>query len=210
MSNVLLLGTKNRGKIDEMRALLRDLGPLEILTAGERLFADVDETGATFLENALLKARAVACETGLAVLAEDAGLEVLALGGAPGVRSARYAGEPANPARNNALLLEALRGIVDRRARFVAVAAVALPDGRTFTAAGALEGTIADGPHGGEGFGYDPLFVPRGETRTLAEMAADEKNAISHRRHAIEALRPVLQRLLADGALAEASRPRLL
>lgn len=202
MVNALLLGTKNRGKVEELHDLLRGIPDLELLTAAARPFADVEETGGTFVANALLKARAVCLETGLPVLAEDAGLEVDVLGGAPGVRSARYSGEPANPVRNNELLLERLRGVRDRRARFVAVAALCLPDGRSFTSSGSLEGAIAESPRGCSGFGYDPLFVPEGEARTLAEMTLEEKNAISHRRRAIEGMLPVLVRLLDDGAFA--------
>lgn len=201
MPDRLLLATKNRGKIEEMRALLRGLTGLALLTHDDIPFADVEETGVTFLANALLKARAASLETGLPSLAEDAGLEVAALGGAPGVRSARFSGEPVDYARNNALLLEKLRGVADRRARFVAVTVLYLPGGRVFTTSGSLDGAIAETPRGKGGFGYDPVFVPHGETRTLAEFGLGEKNLVSHRHRALEAMIPTIEKLLTDGAL---------
>ena len=201
MSDRLLLATKNCGKIEEMRDLLRGLSRLTLLTHDDIPFADVEETGVTFLANALLKARAASLETGLASLAEDAGLEVAALGGAPGVRSARFSGEPVDYARTNALLLEKLRGVADRRGRFVAVTVLYLPGGRVFTTSGSLDGAIASEPRGEGGCGYDPVFGPVGETRTLAEFALGEKNLVSHRRRALEAMIPTIEQLLAEGAL---------
>ncbi|MGD9675707.1 MAG: RdgB/HAM1 family non-canonical purine NTP pyrophosphatase [Candidatus Bipolaricaulia bacterium] len=202
----VLLGTKNRGKIVEALDLLSGLPSIDWRTHADRPFADVAETGASFLENALLKATAIGAETGLPVLSEDAGLEVFALGGEPGVRSARYSGKPdsgapVDYARNNALLLERLSGVADRRARFVAVAALWLPDGQVFVCSGVLGGRIALSSRGVGGFGYDPLFLPRGETRTLAEMTLDEKNAISHRRRALGRMRGILEDLVASGDL---------
>ncbi len=202
MTNQLLLGTKNRGKIRELRDLLRGTRGLHLLTLADRPFSDVDESGETFLENALLKAQSICSEVDLPVLAEDAGLEVAALGGAPGVRSARFSGEPADYARNNALLLEKLRGVTDRRARFVAVSVLCLPDGEIFVTSGTLNGRIAAASRGDGGFGYDPLFVPEGETRTLAEISADEKNLTSHRSKSMARMTRVLESLLEDGALA--------
>ncbi|MCX6100143.1 MAG: non-canonical purine NTP pyrophosphatase, partial [Candidatus Bipolaricaulota bacterium] len=154
MTSQLLLGTKNRGKIVELRDLLRGARGLHLLTLADHTFSDVDESGETFLENALLKARSICSEVGLPVLAEDAGLEVAALGGAPGVRSARFSGEPVDYARNNALLLEKLRGVTDRRARFVAVSVLWLPDGEVFVTSGVLTGRNAAAPRGDGGFGY--------------------------------------------------------
>ena len=194
----VLVGTTNPGKIREIVGILGDVPGIRWLTPAEVPVPDVPETGTTFLDNALLKARAIAAATGRATLAEDSGLEVDALGGAPGVRSARYAGDPPDHDANNRKLLAALAGIADRRARFRTVAALALPDGRWWTAEGVLEGTIADAPRGTGGFGYDPLFVPVGETRTLAELAPEEKNALSHRRRALEGLRPHLAQLAAQ------------
>jgi XTP/dITP diphosphohydrolase len=192
---ILLLGTKNEGKIRELLELLADLSNVELLTFHDRPFQDVEEAGGTFRENATLKARTICAETGLPVLSEDAGLEVAALGGEPGVRSARYASDPPDYRKNNKLLLRRLTDIQDRRARFVAVVALCLPDGRTFTRTGILHGGIAEHPTGTEGFGYDPLFIPRGNTRTLAEMSLTEKNRISHRRKAIVAIKGVLRQI---------------
>jgi XTP/dITP diphosphohydrolase len=198
----LLLGTKNEGKIEEAMELLSGIPGLEFLTFGDCPFSSVEETGATFLQNALLKARSICNETGLPVLSEDAGLEVRALDGAPGVRSARFSGEPVDYQRNNDLLLERLSGTDDRVARFVAVAALQLPDGQTFTTTGVLYGTIGREGVGTGGFGYDPLFVPRGEERTLAQMSLEEKNAISHRKRALCRMHLILNDLAACGELA--------
>ena len=193
----VLLGTTNPGKTREILSILGDIPGISWLTPAEVSIPEVPETGTTFLENALLKAQTIAATTGLATLAEDSGLEVEALGGAPGVRSARYAGDPPDHAANNRRLLTALAGTSNRRARFRTVAALALPGGRVWTADGALEGTIAETPRGARGFGYDPLFIPDGETRTLAELSAAEKNALSHRYQALEGLRPRLVALAA-------------
>ncbi|MCX6093738.1 MAG: RdgB/HAM1 family non-canonical purine NTP pyrophosphatase [Candidatus Bipolaricaulota bacterium] len=198
----VLLGTKNPGKIAEALDILSGLPGIRWRTHPDCPFADVEETGSTFLENALLKATAIGRETGLPVLSEDAGLEVPALGGEPGVRSARYSGEPVDVPRNNALLLERLSGADDRQARFVAVAALWLPDGQAFVCSGVLHGRIAESPRGCGGFGYDPLFVPAGAAKTLAEMTLAEKNAISHRRRAIGRMRAILADLLASGELS--------
>ena len=198
----LLLGTQNEGKIEEIRELMADLSAIELLTFRDRPFSDVEETGTTFLDNALLKARSVSDETGLPILAEDAGLEVAALGGAPGVRSARFSGEPVDFDRNNRLLMDRLRTICDRRARFVAVAALWLPDGQVFVCTGILPGRIADEPAGTRGFGYDPLFIPDGASHTLAEMSLGEKNLISHRRRAISRMRHLLIDLISTGELS--------
>ncbi len=198
-----LVGTTNPGKLREILAILGKVSGIDWVTPSEVPIPEVAETGATLQENAILKAQAIARATGLAALGEDSGLEVEALGGAPGVRSARYAGEPPDYEANNRKLLEALVGISDRRARFRTAAALALPDGRVWTAEGTLEGTIAPAPRGTGGFGYDPLFIPRGETRTLAELSPEEKNRLSHRRKALEGLRP---RLLALAQGADRSR----
>jgi len=195
----LLLGTKNGGKIEEARELLVDISDLELLIFSECPFTEVVESGTTFLENALLKASTICHETGLPVLSEDAGLEVCALDGAPGVRSARFSGVPVDSRRNNELLLRKMEKISDRRARFMAVAALRLPDGQTFVCSGILPGTIAEETRGESGFGYDPLFIPQGEVRTLAEMDLVEKNRISHRMRALTRMRPILVDLLEEG-----------
>jgi XTP/dITP diphosphohydrolase len=151
----------------------------------------VPETGATFLDNALLKARWVYRQKGGWVLADDSGLEVDALGGLPGVRSARFAGEGAGSAANNLLLLERLRDVPPERrtARFRCVLVFVRAAESYFSAEGVCEGVITTAPRGSGGFGYDPLFVPKGCTRTFAELTAREKHAISHRGRAIERMR---------------------
>lgn len=150
---------------------------------------DVEETGTTLEENARLKAVALVSATGEAAVADDTGLEVVALGGAPGVYSARYAGEDATYADNVAKLLAALSGVDDRRARFRTVALARFPDGREVIAEGVVSGTIAVAARGEAGFGYDPLFVPDGgDGRTFAEMTSVEKHAVSHRGRAFRAL----------------------
>lgn len=199
----VLIGTGNPGKLQEILRIVGDIPEIEWLTPAEVPFPEVSETGDTFLENSIEKATVLARSTGYPTLAEDSGLEVDALGGAPGVRSARFAGEVKDFAANNRRLLALLAGVTDRRAQFRTVAALALPDGRVWTAEGELAGRIADAPRGSGGFGYDPLFIPAGETRTLAEMTPEEKNAVSHRRKALDGLRPHLATL----AKSEAQSP---
>ncbi len=200
--NYLLLGTRNEGKIQEAKGLLSEVG-LELLTFADVAFSDVPETGSTFLENALLKATTICHETGCATLSEDAGLEVDALGGAPGVRSARFSGEPVDPNANNVLLLERLVPGADRTARFVTVAALCLPDGQTFVTSGTLRGRIGSAPSGSGGFGYDPLFIPDGLSRTLAEMSLEEKNRLSHRFRALTRMKAILLDLIRAGELTD-------
>lgn len=203
--NRLLLGTRNAGKVEELRALFAELPTLHLRTQLEIPFGEVEESGSTFLHNALLKANGVCEETGIPVYAEDAGLEVDALDGAPGIYSARYAGEPVDYSANNRLLLERLRGVQTRSARFVAVAVLSLPDGQVFATTGILRGTIAEAPSGDGGFGYDPLFVPEGAKRTLAQMTMDEKNRISHRTKAVQRMMPILRILIGQGELESSS-----
>ncbi|MDA8146983.1 MAG: RdgB/HAM1 family non-canonical purine NTP pyrophosphatase [Thermaerobacter sp.] len=191
----LLLATRNPGKLREFQALLP-----EYRVVGLADFPDLptwEERGDTFEENATEKARLVGRHTGQPALADDSGLEVDALGGEPGVHSARFAGADADDAANVYRLLERLRGRADRRARFRCVLVLVLPDGRAFNAQGLLEGRIGREPRGGSGFGYDPIFVPQGYRRTLAQLGPDIKNRLSHRARAVEALRPVLLRVLA-------------
>ncbi len=193
MEKTLVLATFNRHKASEMLAIMPRL-PLEPRTLAEFPGAvPAEEDGASLEENAVKKAAAAAAFTGLWALADDTGLEVDALGGAPGVRSARYAGGNATAAANNALLLARLADVPPERrtARFVCVVALASPGGGVFTARGALEGRITAGGRGGAGFGYDPLFeLPDG--RTLAELSEAEKNAVSHRARALAAMLPRL------------------
>ena len=153
-----------------------------------------EETGATLLENARIKARAAVSLTGLPAIADDTGLEVDALDGAPGVHAARYSGPGATYASNVAKLLHALQGVpAERRtARFKTVCVAAWPDGRELQTEGVLEGAITEAPRGEQGFGYDPVFQPAGEARTYAELSEAEKNAISHRARAARALGELL------------------
>ncbi|GAB4571348.1 MAG: XTP/dITP diphosphatase [Anaerolineae bacterium] len=194
----VLVGTQNKGKQQEYRELLGDL-PIDWCFPEDLGLADFtpDESGLTFDENARLKALGYAEAAGIPALADDSGLEVDALDGAPGVFSARYAGEGATDAERYQKLLQELADVPreKRSARFVCVVALAFPDGRVYTARGTVEGHIGFEPRGDQGFGYDPIFVlPDG--RHLAELAADQKHAISHRGRAVETLRPTLFRVL--------------
>lgn len=191
----ILCGTKNRGKLPEVRRILSDVSGIQLISDREQPFDGVPETGRTFRENALLKARGIARQTGLTVLAEDSGLEVAALGGEPGVRSARFAGEHACDEQNIELLLRRLTGVEHRAARFVCVAALRFPDGTEHVAEGELQGRIAGEPRGTYGFGYDPVFIPEGFDRTLAELGPDVKSGISHRRNALQKIKEKLRKL---------------
>lgn len=193
----LVLATGNPGKAREISALL---GPgWDVVLQSECGVTPVDETGATFLENAVLKARHAAAVTGLPALADDSGLEVDALGGAPGVRSARYAGDGAGDAQNVARLLAELSGVADadRGARFRCVLAWVrdAQDAAPLIAEGSWEGRITRAPRGINGFGYDPVFEDLALGQTAAEMAAAAKNARSHRGQALRALRQLLGQL---------------
>ena len=190
-----VVATANAHKVHELAALF-DGFAVELVPRPPGV-AMPEETGTTFLANARIKARAVAQATGEIALADDSGLEVDALGGDPGVFSARYAGEDASDADNNAKLLAELSGIhgPNRRARFRCVLALVAPDGKELTADGRCEGFVLDAERGAGGFGYDPLFRPEGDTRALAEYSDEEKNAISHRGRAARKLREMLERL---------------
>jgi XTP/dITP diphosphohydrolase len=194
----VVLATHNRGKLAELRRILADLH-VELLSAADVDLGDVEETGATFKENALLKARGGAAACGLPCVADDSGLEVEALGGAPGIRSARFAGAHGDDEANLRLVLARLAGVEDRRARFVCAAALVTPQGREWTTEGVLDGHLLTVGRGQGGFGYDPIFVPVGERRTTAEMAPEEKDAISHRGRAFRALVPAAAELLEAG-----------
>ncbi len=184
----LVIATRNAHKLDEIRAIF-SLPSLELMSSFDfPKIPDVDETGTTFAENARLKADALARGTGFWAMGDDSGLEVEALGGAPGVYSARYAGLPVvDYAANNDKLLRALHGVANRRACFRTVLALASPEGTLYTVEGRCEGVIAEAPRGRGGFGYDPLFIPDGETLAFAEMSAEHKNQISHRARALAA-----------------------
>ena len=181
MRKHLLLGTRNPGKLREITSILEGSGwSFSSLQEFDHV-GSAEENGTTYSENAIAKARFYAAATGLIALADDSGLEVAALAGAPGVFSARYAGEHASDADRRQLLLSELSG-PDRRARFVSVVAIADPTGTVLTIAeGICEGTITFAPRGSSGFGYDPLFIPDGYTQTFAELPENVKNHISHR-----------------------------
>lgn len=196
MSNVskqrLLLATRNAHKTREVREILGEGFEVEDLTARPDL-PDVEETGATFEENARLKALAASPHYDGWVVADDSGLEVDALEGAPGVRSARFAGEDATMEQNRALLAEKMRGVTNRRGRFRCVLALAQDGAMVRIFSGVVEGTIATEERGAGGFGYDPLFVPEGGDRTFAEMSAGEKHRLSHRGRALAGLEEYLR-----------------
>ena len=187
----LLVATNNPGKVREYEELLVGL-PLEVtFPAHEGIALEVEESGATFEENARLKALAYARASGLVTLADDSGLEVDALGGAPGVWSARYAGAGASDADRYQKLLDALTGVPQgqRTARFHCVVALARPDGTVRTAEGRCEGQIGWAPRGEHGFGYDPVFIVDGfDGQTMAELVPEVKNRISHRARAVQAM----------------------
>ena len=197
----LLIATNNPGKVREYEELLETLPAAVEITypAQEGLALEVEESGETFEENARLKALAFAQASGLLTLADDSGLEVDALDGAPGVRSARYGGPGANDVDRYRKLLGALAGVPAgrRSARFRCVVALAQPDGTIHTADGTCEGEIGHEPRGTHGFGYDPVFVVDGYGgRTMAELAPEIKNRISHRGRALAAIRPRLEQLV--------------
>jgi XTP/dITP diphosphohydrolase len=193
----IVLATGNAGKIREFSDMLGPLG-FEFLPQSEFGIEPPDETGETFEDNALLKARYASARSGLPAMADDSGLEVDALGGAPGVRSARYAGEGAGDLANLKKLLEAMQSVPDgsRSARFRCVIALvrSADDPAPVLGRGVWEGVILHSPRGSGGFGYDPVFAPRGETRSVAELVAAEKHAQSHRGSALRDLHARLRR----------------
>jgi XTP/dITP diphosphohydrolase len=205
----LVLATHNRHKLGELRAILLPvvpgLSPEEVATSSDVGAPDVVETGVTFAENALIKARALAACTGLPAVADDSGLCVDVLGGAPGVFSARWAGRHGDDAANLDLLLDQLADVPaeHRRARFECAAVLVTPDGLEHVCTGALPGRLTTAPRGSGGFGYDPILVPddqparaAGRELTSAELTPEEKNAISHRGKAFRALAPVIEQVL--------------
>ena len=196
----LLIATTSAGKLREWQALLADL-PLELLSLADAgIDFDVDETGSTFAENAVLKAQAYGRASQMLTLAEDSGLCVAALGGAPGVHSARWEGP--DYAHKNALLIRLLAGRqgAARACRYVCVVALRHPDGRLWQVRGEVRGQVALAPAGSGGFGYDPIFAIPRLRRTLAEVAVDEKDRISHRGRAAGRIRPILRQLIEAGA----------
>ncbi len=191
----LLAATSNEGKVKEIKKVLGDLS-FEILSLKDAgIDLEVEETGKTFKENAILKAKEYALESGLLTLADDSGLEIDALGGKPGVYSARFLPEKSWPKKNQAVLEMMKRVLEEKRgARFVCVVAIASPDG-VKTTEGVMEGKISYGLKGKNGFGYDPIFIPKGFKKTNAELTADEKNEISHRGKALRKAFEILKEL---------------
>ncbi|MCG5220522.1 RdgB/HAM1 family non-canonical purine NTP pyrophosphatase [Streptosporangium sp. KLBMP 9127] len=196
----LVLATRNPGKLAELRRILAEAAPaVELVSLLEfPEIGEVAETGLTFEANALLKAHAIAQATGLPAVADDSGLCVDALNGMPGVLSARWAGTHGDDLANLNLLLAQISDVPPpaRGAHFACAAALALPAGEEVVVQGTLPGAVIDKPRGVNGFGYDPIFVPEGETRTTAELSAQEKDAISHRGRAFRALAPAVAELL--------------
>ncbi|WP_028923423.1 RdgB/HAM1 family non-canonical purine NTP pyrophosphatase [Pseudonocardia acaciae] len=197
----LLLATRNPGKLRELRRILGEVGPgleIEVLGLGDVApYPEAPETGATFAENALAKARDAVGASGLASVADDSGLTVDALNGMPGVLSARWAGRHGDDVANLELVLGQVADVPDERrgAAFVCSAALVSPEGATTVTHGEWRGRLARAPRGSGGFGYDPIFVPDGEERTSAELSAAEKDAASHRGRAFRALLPALREL---------------
>ena len=199
----VVLATRNAGKIREIRQLMRGSG-VRFLTAGDfPSLCPPAEDCKTFRGNAARKAREVALQTGYPALAEDSGLEVAALGGRPGVRSARYSGPGASDSKNNAKLLRQLSGVPAgrRTARFRCVAVLAMPDGKTVVRQGSCAGWIGTRPRGRGGFGYDPLFIMAGSDSTFAQLSPAEKSRLSHRGRALRRIRPVVEMLARTGHL---------
>lgn len=197
----LVLASRNPGKVVELRRIIDEIAPSSIELVGLEHFPelkDVEETGQTFLENALLKARTVCRETGLPAIADDSGLSIDALKGAPGILSARWSGAHGNDRANVEKVLEQLDTIPDagRGAHFTCVTALVMPDGREITAEGILSGRILREPIGNHGFGYDPIFLPEGSELSLAQYAAPAKDAISHRGQSLRAIAPRVAEML--------------
>ncbi len=196
MTERVVLATHNAHKVAEFQAIVSRVRPdLEVVAYDG---PEPVEDGTTFEANALIKARAAAAHTGLPALADDSGISVDVLGGAPGVFSAYWAGHRKDDAANLDLLLDQLSDLArpeDRGAHYTSVIALVTPEGSERTVTGIWPGTLATAPRGSGGFGYDPVFVPEGETRSVAELTADEKNAVSHRARAFEALVPLLSDL---------------
>jgi XTP/dITP diphosphohydrolase len=195
MAHRIVLATRNRGKIEELR---RILGADYDLAGLPDDAPEVAETGTTFEENALLKARSAAAHTGLPSVADDSGLTVDALNGMPGVLSARWSGRHGDDEANLALVLGQLAEIPDGRrgAAFVCAAALVTPEGREQVVEADVRGALIRGPRGSNGFGYDPIFVPDGDTRTTAQMPSEEKDAISHRGKAFRELAKLLPKVI--------------
>ena len=193
-----VLATHNPGKLKEMADILSGLGVEVVSPADVGISVDVEETGTTFVENAMLKAKAICAASGLPAIADDSGLCVDALNGAPGVYSARYGGEGLDDTGRYRLLLENMKGQMPRTAKFVSVITCCFPNGDVLTARGECPGTIAFAPQGEGGFGYDPVFFVPPLKKTFAQLTAEEKNAISHRGKALEVFQVKLKEYLGE------------
>ncbi|MBI5202006.1 MAG: RdgB/HAM1 family non-canonical purine NTP pyrophosphatase [Elusimicrobia bacterium] len=208
----MLLATRNAHKAEEIGRITRALGIEWVHLGAFPRIPEVEEDGATLEDNAAKKAVLPARASGLWTLADDTGLEVSALGGRPGVRSARYAGDGCDYQANNVKLMDELKGVpaAKRGAAFRCVMALASPQGQVILEEGRVEGVIAEAPRGAEGFGYDPLFFLPEEGKTYAELPADKKNSLSHRYRALEAMRPHLEQVASEtgGVLRTASQRR--
>jgi XTP/dITP diphosphohydrolase len=202
MSQKLVLATRNSGKIIEFRRILEEIAPgaVELISVDQFPdLIDVEETGSTFEENSLLKARYTAAATGLPAIADDSGLCIDALGGAPGIFSARWAGKHGDDRANLEKVLEQLKDVSEekRGAHFLCVASLVLPDGREHVAEGRFDGSILRSAVGTNGFGYDPIFQPKGLAISSAQMSAEEKDLVSHRGKSLRSIAPHVIRLLA-------------
>jgi XTP/dITP diphosphohydrolase len=202
MSQKLVLATRNSGKIIEFRRILEEIAPgaVELISVDQFPdLIDVEETGSTFEENSLLKARYTAAATGLPAIADDSGLCIDALGGAPGIFSARWAGKHGDDRANLEKVLKQLKDVSEekRGAHFLCVASLVLPDGREHVAEGRFDGSILRSAVGTNGFGYDPIFQPKGLAISSAQMSAEEKDLVSHRGKSLRSIAPHVIRLLA-------------
>jgi len=188
-----VLATNNPGKIQEMREILPNLG-IEFLTRNDiGIDIEIEETGTTFMDNALIKAKTICSLSGLPAIADDSGLIVDALDGAPGVYTSSFGGNGLSSGERCGYLLKKLKNVRRRSAKFVCTIVCAFPDGDVITAQGECCGSIADAPSGSNGFGYDPVFIAEGYEKTMAELTSDEKNALSHRGAALRAFSVLIQ-----------------
>ncbi len=193
----LVLATRNKGKVLEVERILKIHAPeISLISMVDLDIGDIEETGNTFEENALLKARTVTQISGLAALADDSGLAIDSLNGEPGIYSARYSGVHGDDAANNAKVLNLMAGISKRSASFIAVLALTRPDGQSIISRGELLGQIIDSPRGDQGFGYDPIFQPTGFDITTAQMSPEMKDSISHRGKALAQIAPKISPFL--------------
>jgi XTP/dITP diphosphohydrolase len=193
----LVLATRNKGKVLEVERMLKIHAPeISLISMADLDIDDIEETGNSFEENALLKASTVTKLSGLAVLADDSGLAIDSLNGEPGIYSARYSGVHGDDAANNAKVLKQMAGITKRSASFIAVLALTRPDGQSIISRGELLGQIIDSPRGDQGFGYDPIFQPTGFDITTAQMSPEMKDSISHRGKALAQIAPKISPFL--------------